>query len=134
MTAVFHNPERYLNVVDLFQLATTPPVPTLQLYHPLLPWYVDIQAGSTSGVTIYDILTQLCTSLQMPIADIDFRNDVLSSDDRERFTDAYNLRNSGSPEGLAKGISKVDFLGPNVLFRGLTRRREGWLIKTTSLY
>lgn len=134
MTTVFHNPERYSNTVDLYQLATTPPLHEMRLYHPLLPWDVDIRAGSSSGITICDILTQLCSYLQSSIVDVDYFNNVLSPGDREQLGYAYRLRNEGSQEGLAKGAYKVDFLGPQVLFRGLARTREGWLIKTTNFY
>ncbi|KAF9075417.1 hypothetical protein BDP27DRAFT_1257111 [Rhodocollybia butyracea] len=131
---VFHNPERYCNTVDLYQLATSPPTHEMELYHPSLPWNIHIRASTPSGITIYDVLFQLCHQLQAPIVETDFNNDILSSDDRERFIDAYHLRNAGSATGLAGGVRKVDFLGSHVLFRGLVRTREGWVIKTSSFY
>ncbi|KAH7876914.1 uncharacterized protein C8R40DRAFT_1096415 [Lentinula edodes] len=131
---LFHNPERYSNIVDLHQLATSPPTHEMQLYHPLLPWHVDIRASTPSGITIGDILQQLCNSLRTQIEETDYSNDVLTWDEKHQIVDTYCLRNGGLPRSLAEGICRVDFLGPDVLFRGLTKTREGWLIKTTSLY
>ncbi|KAF9075418.1 hypothetical protein BDP27DRAFT_1031864 [Rhodocollybia butyracea] len=131
---VFHSPERYCNTVDLYQLTTSPPTHEMQLYHPSLPWNIHIRASTPSGITINDVVFQLCHHLQAFIVDTDFYNDILSSGDRERFIDAYNLRNAGPAGGPAGGLRKVDFLGSQVLFRGLASTREGWLIKTTGLY
>ncbi|KAJ4479392.1 hypothetical protein J3R30DRAFT_2755930 [Lentinula aciculospora] len=128
-TTVFHNPERHSNMIDFHQLATNPPTHEMQLYHPLLPWYVDIRASTPSGITIGDILNQLCNSLETSIVQADFYNRALTSDNREQILNAYHLRNA---KGSA--MCRVDFLCSQFLFRGLTRTREGWLIRTSSLH
>ncbi|KAF9075134.1 hypothetical protein BDP27DRAFT_1212985 [Rhodocollybia butyracea] len=101
----------------------------MQLYHPFLPWDIHIQASSTSGITIADILSQLYYQLQSSIVKTDYNNDVLSSDDKERLDSGYHRRNSDSG-GQAGTVRKVDFLGLDFFFQGLARTREGWLIKT----
>ncbi|KAJ3739607.1 hypothetical protein DFH05DRAFT_525760 [Lentinula detonsa] len=133
-TVVFQNPERHFNIVDLHQLATTPPTHEMQLYHPLLPWFVNVRASTSSGITVGDLLQQLCANLEANIVPTDYNNNVISAEDREQIANAYHLRVSESLKSLARGVRKIDFLGPQVLFRGLTRTREGWFIKTTSLY
>ncbi|KAJ3971391.1 hypothetical protein EV361DRAFT_911568 [Lentinula raphanica] len=132
-TVVFHNPDRHSNTVDFQQLATNPPTHEMQLYHPSLPWYVDIKASTSSGITIGDLLEQLCLSLEANVVQTDYYNNILCSDDREQIVNAYHLRNGGLPS-LARGIRRVDFLRSQVLFRGLTWTGNGWLIKTTSTY
>ncbi|KIK67908.1 hypothetical protein GYMLUDRAFT_36712 [Collybiopsis luxurians FD-317 M1] len=125
-TTLFSNPERPSTLVDMYQLATTPPTHEMKLYHPLLPWYIDVYASSSSGITVYDVLYQLCASLQDPIVHSDFYNDVITAEEREQVAYAYHLRGD-----LPGGMRKVDFLGPQIIFRGLRRTRDGWYIKTT---
>ncbi|KAF5390538.1 hypothetical protein D9757_002599 [Collybiopsis confluens] len=126
-TTLLHNPERYSTLVEMYQLATSPPTHEMKLYHPNLPYDVNIHASSSSGITVHDVLYQLCESLQEPIYQSDYYNDILSAEDRERLLFAYQLR--GQPAG---GLRKIDFLGSEVVFRGLRRTREGWYIKTTT--
>ncbi|TFK31661.1 hypothetical protein BDQ12DRAFT_693750 [Crucibulum laeve] len=60
-------PSRYLDFpmlqrdpspLDLAQLATSPPATFLRIMHPKLPWYIDIQASHSEGITVYDVLSQ----------------------------------------------------------------------------
>lgn len=54
---------RQINDVDFQQLATIPPVHQLRLYHPLLPWYIDIKSSRDNGIQIWDVFFQIHTQL-----------------------------------------------------------------------
>jgi len=121
--------ERPSNDIDFFQLATSPPVKELCLYHPRLPWYIDVCASHPNGVTIDDILTQIHENLAKPIGRRDFYNEELSAFDREEMSIAFYDRRG---EHTGRGMLRMDFLGFDVVFLGLAKTKHGfWQIKTT---
>ncbi|GLB40150.1 hypothetical protein LshimejAT787_0800210 [Lyophyllum shimeji] len=116
------------NDIDFFQLATSPPVNELCLYHPRLPWYINVCASHPNGVTIGDILTQIYESLTKPISRRDLYNDELSAFDREEMSTAFCYRRG---EETGRGMLRMDFLGFDVVFLGLSKTKQGlWEIKT----
>lgn len=122
---------RPTNELDLLQLATSPPVDELCLWHPRLPWYVHVRASQANGVTIEDIVVQMHEQLSERIRHRDFYNDVLDPYDRELMATAYFYRCGTDFERLSKGMLRVDFLGLDVCFMGLAKSRNGmWEIKT----
>ncbi|TFK65212.1 hypothetical protein BDN72DRAFT_845801 [Pluteus cervinus] len=127
----FPNLQRPHNDLDFAQLATTPAASILRLYHPRLPWYIDIHQTHCNGVTVFDILTQMFAQLMAQIQGRHYWNDVLSDEDRSRIVEAYSARCEGDSEEIGRGVLQIDFLGSKVVFEGLVRGRNGmWEIKT----
>ncbi|KAF5364671.1 hypothetical protein D9758_005640 [Tetrapyrgos nigripes] len=58
-----------LTKIQLNQPACTPPVDRMRLYHPRLPWYVDVVQirPGFGGVTVGDVILQLWMSLQTQV-------------------------------------------------------------------
>lgn len=122
------------NSIDFYQYATTPPMHDLILYHPMLPWYVEITAEQSTGVTIGDVLRQIHEHLSTPIAYRDFYNVVLKPKDRERITMAFGLRTREIKDRVGLGMTRVDFLEKNLQLLGLRRAKHGvWEIVTRSI-
>ncbi|KAG6918652.1 hypothetical protein DXG01_012771 [Tephrocybe rancida] len=121
------NLPRYSNDLDLYQVATTPPVHELCLYHAKLPWTITIQATQSNGITIGDIFCQMYENLSRQITAQDFYNVVLSAADREELTASYVCRCAPREDG----VLRMDFLGPDIMFLGLVKGKHGLLeIKT----
>ncbi|KAH0578199.1 hypothetical protein H2248_004074 [Termitomyces sp. 'cryptogamus'] len=101
------------NHIDFTQLATNPPVNQMRLFHPLLPWYIDVYKNIDSGVTVGD-----------------YYNEELGSEIRGRIARAYQSRTQGTAEKW-KGIKWVDYLEDRCIFVGLVKSRDGmWEIQT----
>ncbi|KAF5371865.1 hypothetical protein D9615_009526 [Tricholomella constricta] len=124
----FLNLKRPANEIDFHQLATSPPVNELCLYHPRLPWYIYVRASRPNGVTIEDIFTQIHQNLGKQVRKRDFYNEALSTLDREELSRAFHRR--GGPE-TGDGVLRMDFLGSDMIFLGLAKSKHGlWEIKT----
>ncbi|KAG6887730.1 hypothetical protein C0995_013285 [Termitomyces sp. Mi166 len=128
----FPHLERPYNDIDFAQLATNPPVNKMRLFHPLLPWYIDIEQHQENGVTVQDVIMQIHIELQTQIYGRDYFNEEMGSSGRERIARAFERRTQG-PEGeeeRKKGIRRVDYLEDRVVFVGLVRARDGlWEMK-----
>ncbi|KAH0585453.1 hypothetical protein H2248_008692 [Termitomyces sp. 'cryptogamus'] len=122
------NLPRHSNDLDSYQVATTPPMHELHLYHRKLPWTITIRATQTNGITIGDIFDQIYENLSTRVTRQEFYNVTLSPSDREEMTTAFYYR-----QGLetGNGMLRVDFLGFDVVFLGLAKGKNGLLeIKT----
>ncbi|KXN83210.1 hypothetical protein AN958_01724 [Leucoagaricus sp. SymC.cos] len=120
-----------LAAVDFAQLATSPEAPMLRLYHPKLPWYIDVHQSRPTGVTVYDVLVQLNSQMQAPIHNRHYYNDCLDANDRTALGRTYKERVRGRQGEGKKGILQVDFLGEKFVMEGLVRGKTGmWEIKT----
>ncbi|KAG5641438.1 hypothetical protein DXG03_005231 [Asterophora parasitica] len=120
--------ERAANQLDFFQLATSPAVNEMWLYHPLLPWYIEVHALQANGITLWDIFTQIHQHLTKPVLGQEFYNEVLTATDRELVITAYSYRLGGQKE---ESLRRMDFLGFDVMFCGLAKGKNGlWEIKT----
>lgn len=118
--------------LDIAQFATTPPARFLRLFHPKLPWYIDIQPLRPNGIIVGDVLFQLYAQLRQQILPQHYWNDVLSQQDRSEISNAYMRRTRESDEG--HGILWIDFLCDEVVFEGLIRTKGGlWEIKTRNI-
>ncbi|KAF8991767.1 hypothetical protein BDQ17DRAFT_1332711 [Cyathus striatus] len=128
----FPNIQRKPNSLDLAQLACTPSASLLRLYHPKLPWYIDIHASHPNGVTVYDVLMQMQAQLKTKISARHYWNDVLAGKDREGVNRAFLGRCGGREEEVREGVRQVDFLGGAVVLRGFSRGRGGmWEVRTS---
>ncbi|KAJ3575508.1 hypothetical protein NP233_g1043 [Leucocoprinus birnbaumii] len=88
-TQQFRNP---FSDLDMAQFATSPTAKFLRLFHPRLPWYIDIHQSHPNGITVGDILTQLWTQLEQQILPRHYWNDVLNEKDRKDIGKAYKRR------------------------------------------
>ncbi|KAF5361064.1 hypothetical protein D9756_004465 [Leucocoprinus leucothites] len=121
--------------LDMAQFATTPQAKFLRLFHPKLPWYIDIHQSFPNGVTVGDILTQMYGQLGQQILPRHFWNDVLNEKDRKDIGKAYRRRTGLLKSGAEHGILWIDFLCGEVIFEGFVRHKGGlWEIKTRNAY
>lgn len=131
---VFLNLPRESNQLDLFQFATSPPVDEMCLWHPRLPWYVRIQATHPNGVTLADLFVQMYDQLHEGITSNEYFNVFLTSEDREEVSNAFAQRTHGYPVLRHKGVMRIDFLGADIMFVGLSKSKDGmWKMKTKQL-
>ncbi|KAG6858526.1 hypothetical protein C0993_005548 [Termitomyces sp. T159_Od127] len=133
MSLSFPSLGRFPNPIDLAQLATSPPVDRMRLFHPLLPWYIDVHEHQANGVTVYDVVQQVFFALQQPISARHYYNEELNSSVRERIAIAFGRRTQGDERERASGVKWVDYLEDKVVFVGLVRTRNGlWEMKTVA--
>ncbi|KAG6873163.1 hypothetical protein C0995_002012 [Termitomyces sp. Mi166 len=124
---------RPFNQIDFMQLATNPPTDKMRLFHPLLPWYIDVEQTYDNGVTVQDVIIHIFEQLQWQICSRHYYNKELGSEIRERIARAFAMRTQGSVEERKKGIKRVDYLEEKVIFVGLVRVRDGlWEMKTVA--
>lgn len=122
------------NDLDFAQLATSPPAPELRLYHPRLPWYIDVVQNHTNGVTVYDVLVQMFQQLDLPIAGKHWWNEEIDDVLRTKMTLEFNERTAGNKEEVGRGVKRVDFLRGRFIFEGLVKGRNGmWEMKTRKM-
>lgn len=125
---------RPANALDLYQLATSPPTyrPIL-IWHPKLPWKLRIEPANPIGITIQDVLTGVYEQLRIPITQDDYYTVGLVSEDRELISGVFHERCSGAAGEVLGGVRRVDFLGQEFCFVGLSRSRNGtWEMKTAA--
>lgn len=135
-TPAIHLPTSNGPVADLhhLQLATTPSVHQLHLWHPCLPWTLLVRSSNPSGILVSDILRGMHEELMTPIGSHDWYNAEMTAEDRERIEETYKIRCGGDIEALMGGIRRMDWLGPNVGFLGLVKSWNGmWEIKTVDV-
>ncbi|TFK19060.1 hypothetical protein FA15DRAFT_674764 [Coprinopsis marcescibilis] len=131
---LFVNLARAHNQIDFAQLATQPAASMMRLYHPHLPWYIDVKPSHPNGVTVHDVLMYVYRQLMTPISGRHFWNEELGEEEREGVTKAFWERCGTSQGEVGRGVLQVDFLGRRVIFEGLARGRGGiWEIKTSKV-
>jgi hypothetical protein len=126
------NLPRDSNQLDLYQIATAPPVFEMCLWHPRLPWYIHINASTMNGITIADIVVQMHEQLMEPLTNNHFYNALMNASDRESIGEAFEFRTANCHLAVRmKGAVRMDFLGPDVIFLGLAKSKDGmWKMKT----
>jgi hypothetical protein len=130
-TLEFLNLQRPHNDIDYAQLATQPPSSVMRIYHPLLPWYIDVQQSHTNGITVFDVLTQIWQQLHTAISGKHYWNEELGEQERAALAKAFWGRSRGAQDEVARGIMRVDFLGGKVVLMGFVRGKNGmWEMKT----
>ncbi|KAJ3757182.1 hypothetical protein EV360DRAFT_16458, partial [Lentinula raphanica] len=49
---------------EIFNPATQPPLPSLTITHPLLPWFITVHRSVSEHVTVLDVLRTICKDLK----------------------------------------------------------------------
>ncbi|KAH6905963.1 hypothetical protein BKA70DRAFT_1289860 [Coprinopsis sp. MPI-PUGE-AT-0042] len=131
-SAIFSNLGRVPNQIDFAQLTTQPSCSMMRVYHPSLPWFIDVKQTHPNGVMIYDVFLQIWTQLAQPIRGRDFFNDELTDGDREVITRSWWERCEGdtTSQAYGRGVCQIDFLGRKCVLQGLARGKGGnWEMK-----
>ncbi|KAJ7651988.1 hypothetical protein DFH06DRAFT_1331207 [Mycena polygramma] len=113
----------------LHEQATSPPLSSLVLVHPSLPWQIAVHATRGRAVTVSDVLSGIYTSLRQQASAAEYGS--LTPVRQKEVTAAYTRRwtrmpnPSGQAVEKAKGLKRVDFLGPTVAFAGISQSQMG---------
>lgn len=107
----------------------------MRLYHPVLPWYIEIQKTNSRGITIFDVLQQMHQQLMVPLTERDVWNEEVSEERRAALAQGCRRRAMRRADGSLifseYGAVRLDFLGHCYVFAGLTEGKNGmWEIKT----
>jgi hypothetical protein len=114
----------------LSELATTPPIPSMIIHCPHLPWTIKILPSSTKYVTVRDVFDGIYRSLRHAVLEPEFQC-LPSAEARYSVNNAYTRRYKRLEDPQAreleksKGLKRVDFLGERILFTGLSSTMEG---------
>jgi hypothetical protein len=54
---------------EMFAPATQPPLPSMAITHPLLPWYIIVHRSVSDHVTVLDVLDTICRELSAAVGD-----------------------------------------------------------------
>ncbi|KAI0054369.1 hypothetical protein BV25DRAFT_810434 [Artomyces pyxidatus] len=120
---------------DLTRYITEPPCAYLKLYHPRLPWYIEINTPGQAGATLYDLFITFYTFLLSRVKDHDLYNFEVLNEDRQKITTAWRERCQYDSEAMSQGVKKVDFMRGDCVFIGLAKGRDGMFeIKTKKVY
>ena len=110
--------------------ATTPPIPSMVIRCPHLPWTITILPTTTKHVTVRDVFDGIYRSLRQAVLEAEFQ--CIPSDDAKysvnnAYTRRYNRVDDPQTRELEKrkGLKRVDFLGERTLFTGLSSTMEG---------
>ncbi|KAK2459280.1 hypothetical protein APHAL10511_008701 [Amanita phalloides] len=123
---------RVYNNIDMVQLATSPPANQMRLYHPRLPWYIDVFSIQPNGITINDILATIYTQLSTQIHQRHYYNEELDDAHRGVLSAAFSDRCKNRREEADRGILQVDFLADKYVLLGLVKGKGGmWEMKTS---
>jgi hypothetical protein len=126
-----------LSASALSEPASKPPLPSLTVISPHLPWSINVAAPYGTFLTVFDVLDGIYRSLRANISSNDFRA-LRSQKDQDRVTVAFEQRCKRTREREAerrKGVRRVDFLMGNRKFTGLTSTNRGhdvWVLNTES--
>ncbi|KAI0290159.1 hypothetical protein BC826DRAFT_913641 [Russula brevipes] len=103
----------------------------MKLFHPRLPWFIEVRTENGVGVTFHDLLVHIQSVLFSRIKNSDFYNSELTQDQREKISRAWKERCQYNQGEMNQGVKKVDYLMRDCIFVGLVRGRDGmWEIKT----
>jgi len=121
-------------------LATTPPVPSMVIRCPHLPWKITILPTNTKHVTVRDVFDGIYRSLRLMALKAEFEC-LPSPEAKNKVNNAYVGRYKRIDDSetrqheKTKGLKRVDFLGEHTIFTGLSSTTEGphvWLLSMTS--
>ncbi|TEB26152.1 hypothetical protein FA13DRAFT_1590737, partial [Coprinellus micaceus] len=64
----------------------------IRLYHPALPWFIDVIQGNANGVTLWDVMSQVHEQLMIPLTEGDVWNELMTDGIRRKIMQAYRER------------------------------------------
>lgn len=118
------------------QPATEPPVSRLRMFIPAIEvheWCIEIDtrrrsfSGAATCVTVDDVLRKIAELLSQPLSTNRWARDSINPAKAERVSRAYErrvekLRRNTSPtaDPTSAGILRVDYLGSQYIFQGLS--------------
>jgi hypothetical protein len=115
---------------DMDHSVTRPATQYMRIYHPRLPWYIEIRANGAPYISLANFFQQLFAAMNKPISKHDFYNNELDDEDRDLLTHAY-LGRCRSEEEKMEGVKRVDFLRGKSEWMGLMPGKNGmWRLKT----
>ncbi|KAF9554189.1 hypothetical protein CPC08DRAFT_197061 [Agrocybe pediades] len=123
----------------LCEPATNPPMPSIVIYSPYLPWSIKVRPSNGSYITLEDVLDSVYRSLRSNVMQQDFGS-LPSAKEQRRATEAYERRYRRIrherlyQEEKRGGMKRVDFLMCRTRFLGLVnngRRPDEWQLKVT---
>ena len=103
--------------------AVHPSCPHLVLSVPLLPLWPTIEVRNPRGVTVRDVLIRIRDVLNRSVSSTEMSSVV--SPTVASASEYFRARTYADPREFAQGVKRIDFLGPNVLFAGLSRSMDG---------
>jgi hypothetical protein len=128
----------------LAEPATNPPLPSITIISPYLPWSIAITpsasqhklntiSGTPAYVTVADVLSTLYRALRLAVRQAEY-DKLPSLEAKHSVNEAYQARCRGSEQELRKGVKRVDFLGTRKKFMGLSSSRAGpnvWVLNVS---
>lgn len=125
----------FVSPSEIQQLATSPPTQRLLIWHPKLPWKIHIEVTVPGqGITVSSIVFGIYEQLRCSIGHHEYYTVELTSEDRQTLSDVFQERCAGDTTQMIGGLRRVDFLGRDVCFVGLSYSHNGtWELKTTSI-
>jgi hypothetical protein len=107
---------------NLLQEPAVDPASTLLVLSiPSLPLWSTIEVRNDYGVRACDVLARIRDVLDRSVSPAELGTMVSISAASEYF----RARTLADPREFAQGVKRIDFLGPNVFFAGLSRSRNG---------
>ncbi|KZV74307.1 hypothetical protein PENSPDRAFT_573240 [Peniophora sp. CONT] len=99
----------------------------MRLYHPRLPWYIDVVAQDPVGVTLREVFEGVWEVMSKQVREADYWNSEVEDEERDKINRAFELRCvlPTDPAARTGGVRKVDFLMRECIFLGLSKGREG---------
>lgn len=124
----------------LSEPATNPPLPTMTIVSPHLPWVITVRASHGSFVTVYDVFDVVYHTLRTNITPNEYHS-LPSQKDMRRVNSAYEqryrrIRSSREyQDEKSRGVRRVDFLMDRTRFMGLSSTSRGadtWILNVSS--
>ncbi len=114
----------------LSEPATSPPMQSMTLISPHLPWRIPVIARNRSFVSVMDIIDAIYHCLRMQVGEPEYKL-LPTRKDQERASAAYRQRYKRYrdprtyDEERRHGLRRLDFLMGHSKFRGLSRTDSG---------
>ena len=102
--------------------AVYPASTLLVLSIPSLPLWATVEVRNNHGVRACDVLARIRDVLNRSVSPTEMGAMVSISAAASEY---FRARTHADPREFAQGVKRIDFLGPNVFFAGLTRSRDG---------
>ncbi|KAF8434739.1 hypothetical protein L210DRAFT_3484952 [Boletus edulis BED1] len=106
----------------LQQPAVHPARTFLVLSIPSLPPWSTFEVRNERGVSAYDVLVRIRDVLNRSVSPAEMGAMVSISAAASEY---FRARTHADPREFAQGMKRIDFLGPNVFFAGLSMSRDG---------